>query len=175
MGNFFTSLFSSSNSKEHTEETTQAKNEEKNFDILKYDGVRAHQMGKLGYAIKCYTEALAIKSDPETMNFLITAYTAKGEVAKAEQVVNQLVELDPTSVEYRLARVHILFMCGKEAEVVTDCDYIIAQDPENALAYFMRGKAKQTLGGRLNAVADLTKAITLQPNFGSAYLLRAEL
>ena len=83
-------------------------------------------MGKLGYAIKCYTEALAIKSDPETMNFLVTAYTAKGEVAKAEQVVNQLVELDPTSVEYRLARVHILFMCGKEAEVVTDCDYIIA-------------------------------------------------
>ena len=91
MGNFFTSLFSSSSTKEHTEETTQAKNEEKNFDILKYDGVRAHQMGKLGYAIKCYTEALAIKSDPETMNLLVTAYTAKGEVAKTITAVVTLV------------------------------------------------------------------------------------
>ena len=39
MGNFFTSLFSSSKPAEATED--KAKNEQKNFDILKYDGVRA--------------------------------------------------------------------------------------------------------------------------------------
>ena len=51
MGNFFTSLFSSSKPAEATED--KAKNEQKNFDILKYDGVRAQKMGKLAYAIKC--------------------------------------------------------------------------------------------------------------------------
>ena len=45
MGNFFTSLFSSSKPAEATED--KAKNEQKNFDILKYDGVRAQKMGKL--------------------------------------------------------------------------------------------------------------------------------
>ena len=38
MGNFFTSLFSSSKPAEATED--KAKNEQKNVDILKYDGVR---------------------------------------------------------------------------------------------------------------------------------------
>lgn len=50
MGNFFTSLFSSSKPAEATED--KAKNEQKNFDILKYDGVRAQKMGKLVYAIQ---------------------------------------------------------------------------------------------------------------------------
>ena len=39
MGNFFKSLFSSS--KVATPEEEKSKNDQKNFDILKYDGVRA--------------------------------------------------------------------------------------------------------------------------------------
>ena len=45
MGNFFTSLFSSSKPAEATED--KAKNEQKNFDILKYDGVRARRWENL--------------------------------------------------------------------------------------------------------------------------------
>ena len=71
MGNFFTSLFSSSKPAEATED--KAKNEQKNFDILKYDGVRAQKMGKLVYAIKCFTEALNIQEDFETMSYLVSA------------------------------------------------------------------------------------------------------
>ena len=51
MGNFFTSLFSSSKPAEATED--KAKNEQKNFDILKYDGVRAEDGKTWIYAIKC--------------------------------------------------------------------------------------------------------------------------
>ena len=50
----------------------KAKNEQKNFDILKYDGVRAQKMGKLAYAIKCFTEALNIQEDFETMSYLVS-------------------------------------------------------------------------------------------------------
>ena len=178
MGNFFKSLFSFSSSDNNSKEgeaTAQAKNEEKNFDILKFDGMRAHQMGKLAYAIKCYTEALAIKSDAEILNLLASAYSAKGDMPKAEDAINRLIALDPSNMQNRLARVHMLFAQGKEADVVTDCDAIIEQDPENAAAYFMRGKAKRILGGKLNAGADLTKAITLQPDFGPAFLMRSEL
>ena len=32
----------------------------KNFEILKYDGIRAQRMGKLPYAIKCFEEASTI-------------------------------------------------------------------------------------------------------------------
>ena len=37
--------------------------EEKNFDILKYDGIRAMRIGKLTYALKCFEEATAIQED----------------------------------------------------------------------------------------------------------------
>ena len=56
MGNFFKSLFSSS--KAATPEEEKSKNDQKNFDILKYDGVRAQKIGQVAYAIKCFTEAL---------------------------------------------------------------------------------------------------------------------
>ena len=49
MGNFFKSLFSSS--KEMSEDEMH-KSEQKKFDVLKYDGVRALKIGKLAYAIK---------------------------------------------------------------------------------------------------------------------------
>ena len=36
------------------------KNNQKNFEIFKYDGMRAQRMGRADYAIKCFTEALAL-------------------------------------------------------------------------------------------------------------------
>ena len=44
----FKSLFGGNN----TPETEKEKNDKKNFEILKYDGIRAQRMGKLPYAIK---------------------------------------------------------------------------------------------------------------------------
>ena len=44
MANFFTSLFSSNPANPEEE---KAKNEQKNFDVLKYDVFRAEKMGKL--------------------------------------------------------------------------------------------------------------------------------
>ena len=49
MGNFFKSLFSSS--KAATPEEEKSKNDQKNFDILKYDGVRAQKIGQVAYAM----------------------------------------------------------------------------------------------------------------------------
>ena len=51
----FKSLFGGNN----TPETEKEKNDKKNFEILKYDGIRAQRMGKLPYAIKCFEEAVA--------------------------------------------------------------------------------------------------------------------
>lgn len=173
MGNFFTSLFSSSKPAEATEE--QAKNEQKNFDILKYDGVRAQRMGKLAYAIKCFTEALNIQEEFETMNYLVSAYTMANDLEKAEEVLNRMVELEPDHIETRLLRVNLLFMLDKDAEVITDCLHVIGLDPSNHVAYFLMAKAKKTTRDVLGAIADLTKSIALKEDFADAYLLRAEI
>ena len=57
---FFKSFFSG---KSDSPANEKQKNEQKNFEIFKYDGMRAQRMGRTDYAIKCFTEALAIQED----------------------------------------------------------------------------------------------------------------
>lgn len=173
MGNFFKSLFSSA--KTETTEEEKTKNDQKNFDILKYDGVRAQKMGKLAYAIKCFSEALNIQNDFETMTYLTTAYITANEPVKALDVLNRMIELEPDHVHALLTRVNVLFLLDKEAEVITDCQHIISLDAENHLPPYLMAKAKRTNGDLFGAIADLTKSIALKEDFTEAYLLRAEI
>jgi hypothetical protein len=70
----FKSLFGGNN----TPETEKEKNDKKNFEILKYDGIRAQRMGKLPYAIKCFEEAVAINDELETLSLLSLYPAGKG-------------------------------------------------------------------------------------------------
>ena len=119
MGNFFKSLFSSS--KAATPEEEKSKNDQKNFDILKYDGVRAQKIGQVAYAIKCFTEALKLQEDFETMTYLVAAYTTANKAEEALEVLNRMVELEPDHINTLLTRVNVLFMLDKDADVIADC------------------------------------------------------
>ena len=85
-----TNTFSSS--KAATPEEEKSKNDQKNFDILKYDGVRAQKIGQVAYAIKCFTEALKLQEDFETMTYLVAAYTTanKAEEAQMQKIYGYL-------------------------------------------------------------------------------------
>lgn len=171
MANFFTSLFSSS-----VEEVTDgiSKSDRKKFDILKYDGVRAQKIGKLAYAIKCFTEALAIDDDLETMSYLVGAYTMTHEPEKALEVLDKMVELDPAQLNTLFTRVSVLFLLYKEEEVVEECNRIIGYEPSNPLAYYLKGRAHKNMDELDAALEDLSKSIELKPDFSDACLLRAE-
>ena len=173
MGNFFTSLFSSS--KAATPEEEKSKNDQKNFDILKYDGVRAQKIGQVAYAIKCFTGALKLQEDFETMTYLVAAYTTANKAEDALEVLNRMVELEPDHIDTLLTRVNVLFMLDKDADVIADCRHILELEETNHLAWFLMGKAKRTTSDPLGAIADLTRAIALKEDFTDAYLMRARI
>lgn len=58
--NFLKALFGGK--EENSEEKRQA-DEQKNFDILKYDGVKALKTGQWQQAIRCLNHALNIRED----------------------------------------------------------------------------------------------------------------
>ncbi len=173
MKNFLTSLFASGKKEETTAD--KQKNELKNFDILKYDGIRAQKIGRIPYAIKCFTEALNIREDFETMNYLAGAYTSAQETAQALEVLNRMVELEPEHIPTRFARINTLFHLDRDAEVIADCTHVLALEADNHIALYLLARAKRTTGDPLGAVADLTKAIAQKEEFTEAWLLRAEL
>lgn len=171
MGNFFTSLFAGK--KEKTAEDSKVKYEQKNFDVLKYDGIRAQQIGKTDYAIRCYIEALRLETDLETMNYLVGAYTQKGLLDEAIDTASRMIEINPDHPETLLTRARLYYMSEKYAESFSDCQAAIALKADNHPAYFLMAKGKKASGNALGAIADLTKAISLKNDFTEAYLLRA--
>jgi tetratricopeptide (TPR) repeat protein len=174
MGNFFKSLFLSP--KEEEAADTISKNDKKNFDIFKYDGIRAQQMGRIPYAIKCFTEALNIQEDIETMRYLTAAYSSNHELEEALEVVTRMINIEPDSINPYLTRIQLFLLMDKGEEAVADCLKVLALGEENnPLVWFLMGKAKKTTNELTEAINDLTKALTIKDDFTDAYLLRSEI
>lgn len=171
MSNFFKSIFSS---KQITPEEEKKKADNNKFEIFKYDGIRAQNMGKLDYAVKCYREALRIRADDETEEYLGQALSIQGKTEEAFDVYNQLAKRCPDKVSAYLALANVCFLLDKYQEMLNATMHAIQIDEKNAGAYLLQGKAHLGLKNEILAVADLTKAIVLRPDYTEALLVRAD-
>lgn len=171
MPNFFKSFFSG---KADTPEEEKKKAARKNFEIFKYDGLRAQRMGRPDYAVKCFTEALAIEEDFETLGYLSQLYIQMGELDKARNLLNRMVELEPELVSTYLALANVCYMQEDYKEMAAAAQKAIAIEEGNAAAHYLLGKATQGTNDDIMTIAHLTKAIALKEDFMEARLLRGE-
>lgn len=171
MPNFFKSFFSG---KPESPESEKQKIAKKNFEIFKYDGLRAQRMGKPDYAIKCFTEALAIEEDFETLSYLSQLYIQMAELDKARKNLDRMVELEPTLTSTYLTIANLCYMQEDYQGMEAAAQKAIELEEGNATAHYLLGKAAQGMTNELMTIAHLTKAITLKDDFIEARLLRAE-
>ncbi len=171
MANFFKSFFSGKS--ESTEEDKQ-KSEKKNFEILKYDGLRAQRLGRLDYAEKCFAGALAIEEEFETMSYLSQLYLQTGEVEKGIELLQRMADLEPHLTNTFLTLAHAYYLQEAYAEMSKAAQKAIETDPENASAYLLLAKADRGLKEDFETIAHLTKAVLLKEGYTEAHLLRAE-
>lgn len=79
------------------------KKDNREFEILKFDGVKALKTGMVDYAIKCLTSALEIKQDYDTMEYLATIYLRTYNTDEAKELLGKMVEMQPDNfVAYTL-------------------------------------------------------------------------
>lgn len=169
--NFLKSLFSG---KSDTPDNEKKKNEQKNFEIFKYDGLRAQRMGRPDYAVKCFKEALAIEEDFETMGYLSHLYIQMEEIEKARELLEKMVDMEPHVVSTYLTLANVCYMQEDYPAMEKAANKAIGIEEGNAAAYFLLGKARQGQHDSLMTIAHLTKAITLKDDFIEARLMRAE-
>ena len=167
-------LFSSLFGGKESEESQQEKQEKKNFDILKYDGIRARNMHQFAYAIKCLEQATAIQEDAEAMEYLAGAYIASNELESAIKTYVRLAEIEPESIKVQLSLANVYFMVEDYEHMNDACTKAIAIDDKNKFAYFLAAKALRGLSKDLQAIVMLSKAIANDEEYLDAYLLRAE-
>ena len=149
--------------------------EEKNFDILKYDGIRAMRIGKLTYALKCFEEATAIQEDLETMQHQANTYIRVNRMDDARQLMNRMTEIasDQPLVFQSLAS--LCYMQEDYKGMDEACRKALALNDQDPATYFLSAKAAVGLSNGIQAIAVLTKAIMLNEEFVEAYQMRAEI
>lgn len=171
MPNFFKSFLFG---KSETPESEKQKNDRKNFEIFKYDGLRAQRMGRPDYAVKCFTEALAIQEEFETMGYLSQLYIQMGEMAKARELLEKMAAGEPHVTTTFLALANVCFIQEDYQAMEEAAHKAIAIEEGNAVAHYLLGKARKGQNDDLMTIAHLTKAIALKDDFIEARLLRAE-
>ena len=168
---FFKSFFSG---KPDNPMAEQEKARQKNFDIFKYDGIRAQRMGRQDYAIKCFTEALALHDDFETRGHLVRSYIQVNQLDEARQQLERMTQLEPTHTDTWLTLANVCYMQEDYAAMAEAAQKAIALEEGNAMAHYLLAKADNGQGNGLMCIAHLTQAITLKEDFTEARLLRAE-
>lgn len=164
--NFFKKLFGSQNTSEEVKE-------EKNFDVLKYDGVRALRMQQFDYAAKCFVLSLELNADDlECRDYLSQAYISLGDMQNAYTQLMAISAAQPNNVAVLLRMADVLYMTEDYAAMAEVCEKALQLDSENIMTYYIYAKAYKGLNDLDAAVAMLSKAIDRREDFDVARLLR---
>lgn len=169
--NFFKALFGG---KEEKPEDKKKAEEEKNFDVLKYDGVRALRSGQHDYAIKCFTHALQMKEDLEIRDYMSQAMIRADMLPEAYDNLLKIAEAQPDNIQVYIRMANVCYMMENYTAMGEACEKAILIDPNNTEATFLYARACIGHSDTTNAVAMLTKAISLKDDYAEAYLLRGE-
>ena len=151
------------------EENQQEKQTQKNFEILKYDGIRAHNMNQLAYAAKCLEQASALRDDAETLQYLADTYVKLQRTDDARTTLDKLTGLEPDNIQGYLFLANVCFAQEDYDGMDKACQKAIKLDESNAHAYYLAARAAHGLHNDLQAIVMATKAITQDESFLSAY------
>ena len=149
--------------------------EEKNFDILKYDGIRAMRIGKLTYALKCFEEATALREDLETMNHQANTYIRVNRMDDARALLVRMTEIAPEQPLVFQSLASLCYMQEDYKAMNDACQKALALNDQDPSTYFLSAKAAVGMSNGFQAIAMLTKAIMLNEEFVEAYQMRAEI
>ena len=157
-----------------TPEEEKQEQEAKQFDLLKYDGVKALKMRQVEYAVRCFNEALKLKEDLETRDYLSQALLQLGDLDGAMSELRVLAEAEPENAQIQIRIAQVAYMQENYAAMGEACEQAMKAEPENAQPYFYDAQSRLGQQDVVGAIAMLTKAIALRADYGDGYLLRAQ-
>ena len=148
--------------------------EAKQFDLMKYDGVKAMRIGQFEYAEKCFREALKVHEDLEIHDYLSQTLMHLNRLQESLEELLLISREQPDNSSVMIQAAHVAYMLEDYAQMHSLAEQAQALDPENATAYYQMAQADLGQGDLVNGIAQLTKAIVLNENHGDARLLRAK-
>lgn len=168
---FLKSLF---NGKVETPEEKKKEEESRNFDVLKYDGVKALRLGESAHAVELFTRALEMQDDLEVRDYLSQALIHVNRLDEAYEQLQQLAEAEPENVQLLVRMTDVAYMLEDYDRMEELCERAMLVDKDNPMLMVLYARACIGRGDLVNAVAMLTRAITMREDNGDARLLRGD-
>ena len=160
--------------KQMSPEEEQQEQEQKKFDLLKYDGVKAMKIGQSDYAVRCFNEALKLQDDLEVHDYLSQVFLRQGELDAAMKELRVLGDAEPENAQIQLRMAQVAYMQEDYATMAAACQQAMVLEPENPEPCFLNAQAMKGQQNLVGAIAMLTKALTLKDDYAEVYLLRAQ-
>ena len=168
---FFSLLFGG---KDLSPEEEKKEQQRKQFDQLKYDGVKAMKIGQVDYAVKCFTEALKLKDDLETHDYLSQALLRKGDSQGALQELDILAQAEPDNALIQMRIAQVAYAEGDYKLMAAACQKSLQLQPDVPQTYYLYAQAYKGQQNLIGCIAMLTKAVQLKADYADAYLLRGQ-
>lgn len=168
---FFKTLFGG---KEENPEEKKKRDDARDFEVLRDDGVRALRSGQAAYAVKCFRKALEIRDELQIHDYLSQALIRADELRPAMQELHLLAEAEPDNIQIFITMARVAYMMEDYQAMNEACEKATLIDSDNAEVVFLYGRASLGQQDLVNAVAMFTKAIMLNDKHGDAYLQRGE-
>lgn len=168
---------------EQSPEQEKEQQEQKRFELLKYDGVRALKTGRLDIAESCLREALTMREDLEVRDYLWQLLVRLDRTDEALEHLKAMSEAQPDNVELKLQMATVAYMKEDYAlmeQVLEPLTSVSAESLQGdshlttAQAFYLMAQARWRQQDRQGATEWLTKAIAVYPEMGEAYLLRGQ-
>ena len=154
----------------------EAQQQERNFQTLRDDGVRAMHMGEFPFAQKCFDAALAIHADDlQTLAYKAEVLFRMGNYADALPVFEQLVAAEPDNVGLHLLLARTFGELGRYDEMREALNQLPECARQQFAALYYAAEADFRRGHALEAIAEITQALAQQPDSAAAALLRAQI
>lgn len=136
--------------------------------------MRALRAGQTEYAIRCFTHALQMQDDLEIHDYMSQAYIRTGELTKAYEQLQKLAEAQPDNQQIFIRMANVAYMMEDYGAMAGACEKAMLIDDKTPEVMYLYARACIGQDDVTNAVAMLTKAISLKEDYGDAYLLRGE-
>ena len=156
------------------EEEKQQK-EDKNFNLLKYDGVKAMKIGRADYAVRCFEEALKLKNDLEVRDYLSQVLARLGDAKGALLQLEVLAEAEPQNADIHLRMAQVAYMAEDYRQMEEHCRQAMTIDDANPTPYLLAAQSRLARGDVKKTLEMLDKAIGMDDNYAEARLLRSQI
>jgi tetratricopeptide (TPR) repeat protein len=117
----------------------------RNFDLLKYDGVKAMRIGQFDYAVNCFEKALETKEDPEVRDYLSRALIQTGRLDEAMQQLQLMMRLLPTVVDVKVQAASVAFMMEDYDLMAEISEQALKQMPNEPMLHLLYAKAEMAV------------------------------